>query len=293
MGLMRNKKGRISIDKLKLTNPQKDAVQKLMSAQKNKFKKLLHQAHERIHVIGDHCRNFEFWFNVMGHYEYVSPACERITGYTREEFLNGEILLEIIVHDDDKERFRGDKKSAFSGSSGKDVEYRYVTKHGEERFMTISWVPVTTRWGKLIGVRGSIMDITEIKLYKKLVDTLKIGVKPDGQDVSPPAVFSLSESGIITSWSLTAEEMLGYQTETIVGSDLRALLNDRGQVDALQGKLDRTVKYGSVEYQSWLKRSDSQTILGRIQLASVTTGEQDNHIVSTIHLLATSEETDG
>lgn len=259
---------------MNLTNPQKAAVAKLMLAQKNKYKKLLHNAHERVHIIGDHSRNFEFWFNVMGHYEYASAACERVTGYTREEFMNGEVLLEQIVHPDDAERFKTDKKGAFSGSIGKDVEYRLITKSGDERHIVLSWVPVATRWGKLIGVRGSIADITELRLYKTLVETLKVGAQKKLSGENAAGVFTIGADGLILSWSLSAQYILGYTPEASVGKDFRIMLNDKGQIDALQGKIERALRDGFVNYQTWLRHSSGERLLGDILLSKAIDMEQ-------------------
>jgi PAS domain S-box-containing protein len=288
---MRKNKGRISLDKMNLTNPQKAAVTKILGAQKSKFKKLLHLAHERIHIIGDHTRNFEFWFNIMGHYEYVSVACERVTGYSRDEFMNGEVLLENIAHDDDKERFRKDKKGAFSGSIGKDVEYTFVTKQGEDRHVVVSWVPVTTRWGKLIGVRGSVADITEIKLYRNLVETLKVSdqKKLSGEDGT--AVFSISPEGIVESWSVTAEKLLSFSAGDALGSDFRELMNDKGQIDALQGKIDRALRYGFVNYQAWLKHPTKKSVLGDLLLTKIIDEESNLlRLVCNVNIISESDQ---
>ncbi len=162
-GKIRRKKRGLHLEKMNLTHPQKEAVKLLVQAQRNKFKKLLHETHERMHVIAAHQYGLDLWLGLSGKYEFVSPSCEQLTGYARTEFIQKRITFEQMVHPDHLERFRVDKQLALDGVGSLDVEYRWIRKDGAVRWARATWSPVYTRRDKHVGTRLSIRDITTEK----------------------------------------------------------------------------------------------------------------------------------
>ncbi|MDP2854699.1 MAG: PAS domain-containing protein, partial [Smithellaceae bacterium] len=64
----------------------------------------LRESEEKYRTVADFTYAWEYWLAPDGKYIYVSPACERISGYRVEEFLQDSRLLEKITHPDDKRR---------------------------------------------------------------------------------------------------------------------------------------------------------------------------------------------
>ncbi|MBD0388198.1 MAG: PAS domain S-box protein, partial [Nostoc sp. C3-bin3] len=62
----------------------------------------LQQSEERFRTLADFTYDWEYWKAPDGTFIYVSPSCDRITGYRAEEFLNDANLLAAIVHPDDR-----------------------------------------------------------------------------------------------------------------------------------------------------------------------------------------------
>jgi PAS domain S-box-containing protein len=90
---------------------------------------------------------------------YVNDQATELTGYAREELLEGVWL----VHPDDKEA-HGIYKGAFSeGTSGRAYETRFVRKDSGVIWVSISWEPIRSRGGKLQGTCQILIDITERK----------------------------------------------------------------------------------------------------------------------------------
>lgn len=214
-----------SLDKLNLSNPQKAAVTKLMTAQKNKYKKLLHETHERLHIIADMTTSLEFWYNVNGNYEFISPSCLKITGYEPQEFISHEASLEALIHPDFHARFRADRTSALEGESGHEVEYGIVKKDGEHRWVKATWFPVLTRKEKHIGIRISIRDITEFKrcqllarAYEQLTDFI-------ADELVNVGIFSINTNRDIISWNAGCQRLLGYSREEAIDSPLARLFD--------------------------------------------------------------------
>ena len=66
----------------------------------------LQESQERFRVVADFTRDWEHWRDQDGHFLYVSPSAERVTGYDRDEFVADPDLYLRIVHPDDQERVR-------------------------------------------------------------------------------------------------------------------------------------------------------------------------------------------
>ena len=56
---------------------------------------------EKFRIVADFTYDWEFWMAPSGEFIYMSPACERITGYSIEEFTQDSHLLERLIHPDD------------------------------------------------------------------------------------------------------------------------------------------------------------------------------------------------
>ena len=233
---MIRKKRSISLDNINLTNPQRAAVTRVLTAQKNKYKKLLHEAHERLHIIADMTTSLEFWYNVNGSYEFVSPASEAILGYSPAEFTGEGVNLEELIHEDSIEQFRADRSRALEGEGGKGIEYRLHTREGETRWVQASWKPVLTRKGKHIGIRISIRDITEFKQCQYFSQAYRDLMLNIADDLDEIGIFSLTPEWELKTWNSGAQGLLGWEKDEMIGRSLDALLPD-AEVESVRAVL--------------------------------------------------------
>jgi|GEM_PF-1291048 len=227
---MLRKKKTLTLDTIKLTNPQRASVARLLAMQKHKYKKLLHEAHERMHIIADLSTSLEFWYNVNGSYEFVSPSCESVLGYSSEDFIRHGVRLEGIVHSDELDRFRKDKSNALSGGSGVDREYRFIAKDGSPLWMLMTWNPVMTRNGKHIGVRISLRDITDVKNCRHFSVAYRELMLAIADELTETAIFSFSSSGEILSWNAAASMEFGYSRDEVLEKDILMLLAEESEL---------------------------------------------------------------
>ena len=117
---------------------------------------------ERFRTVADYTYDWEYWESHKGKILYMSPSCERITGYSPNEFKQNPELLTSIVHFDDINNWKNHKQNAFDKAEIETIEFRIITKSGEERW--IGHVCQTVfKNGVNIGIRGSNRDITERK----------------------------------------------------------------------------------------------------------------------------------
>ena len=126
------------------------------------MEKELREIGEQFRTLAEFTYDWEYWLNPDGNYVYVSPSCERITGYGSEEFRENPGLLETIIHPDDRAIVTKHlREEPIEGSVVYPVEFRVMTRGGEERWLEHVCQPVYGSNGKYLGRRGSNRDITE------------------------------------------------------------------------------------------------------------------------------------
>jgi PAS domain S-box-containing protein len=122
----------------------------------------LRRSEQRFRTIADFAYDWQYWLDPDGNYVYVSPSCERITGYRSDEFRTDPGLLETIIHPDDgatiTEHLRGEP---LESSQAHLVEFRVITRGGKERWLEHVCQPVYGSDGDYLGRRASNRDITE------------------------------------------------------------------------------------------------------------------------------------
>jgi|GEM_PF-732607 len=127
----------------------------------------LRDSEEKYKLIADNSNDWIYWIAPEGQMRYVSPACERVTGYTVAEFINNPDLNHDIVIDVDKEKVARHSQIILMDDSPHELEYRILTKTGEMRWITHSCSPIITKNGEYLGRRGTNRNITERKLQEE------------------------------------------------------------------------------------------------------------------------------
>jgi PAS domain S-box-containing protein len=119
---------------------------------------------EKFRTVADFTHDWEYWISPGGDILYMSPSCERISGYSTEEFLADPELLEKVVHPEDQcpATVPGLQENPPPGGI-ESRDYRIVTRGGEERWINRICAPVYRKDGAFLGLRSSCRDITERK----------------------------------------------------------------------------------------------------------------------------------
>jgi PAS domain S-box-containing protein len=126
----------------------------------------LREAEERFRTFADFTYDWELWIDPEGAIVTMSPSCERVTGYTRSEFLADPALMDRVLHPDDRERVRAAMRASHATDGSCAVDFRIVHKSGEQRWIAHACQPVNGRDGKPLGRRVTNRDITERKLME-------------------------------------------------------------------------------------------------------------------------------
>jgi PAS domain S-box-containing protein len=126
----------------------------------------LRESEEKFRTVANFTYDWEFWVGTDGRFLYVSPSCERVTGYGCNEFLSDPKLISEIVHPEDRS-IVGDYLKIIDQRPYYAAEFRIVTRKGEERWIEHHCQPVYDHEGSFRGRRGSRRDVTNRKLAEK------------------------------------------------------------------------------------------------------------------------------
>lgn len=92
-----------------------------------KYRKAIAESEEKFRIVSEFAYNFECWITEEGGISFISPSCERITGYSRDEFYSNPKLLHTIVHPEDRAIF-SNHLTDFEQPAHEEIEYRVTTK---------------------------------------------------------------------------------------------------------------------------------------------------------------------
>ena len=127
-------------------------------------------AEELYRRIADSAYDWEYWLDPEGNCVFVSPSCERLTGYTPEEFLADSGLAERLVHPDDKVRFELHVERAHPAEQqqkASEIELRIIVRDGSERWINHRCMTMFDPDGHYLGRRVSNVDVNRYKLAEE------------------------------------------------------------------------------------------------------------------------------
>lgn len=127
----------------------------------------LHDSEIKFHTMTDWTTDWEYWVKPDGHFHYMTPSVERVTGYRAVEFEQHPALINAIIHPEDRHLWEahGRHYPAEAGSeSVVQLDIRIIRKNGETRWLNHTCRPVYSEAGAYLGRRVSMRDITERKV---------------------------------------------------------------------------------------------------------------------------------
>jgi len=128
----------------------------------------LRRSEEKFRIVADNTYDWEYWAKPEGGFVYISPSCEKLTGYPAADFESDPDLINRIVHAEDRERFREHRRDAGSKEQPEDeIEFRVVCRDGSEKWIAHVCQPVFDDEGRYLGARGSNRDITGRKAIEQ------------------------------------------------------------------------------------------------------------------------------
>lgn len=134
----------------------------------------LQESQTRYRIVADNTYDWEFWLDPSGAYRYVSPSCERISGYTAQDFESNAQILAEMIHAEDRAGYLEHAAGLLHDRREGRHEFRIQREDGGERWIEQVCHPVFGSSGAFLGIRGSNRDISERKRTETEQENLRI-----------------------------------------------------------------------------------------------------------------------
>jgi PAS domain S-box-containing protein len=211
--------------------------------------KAMRESERKYRIVADFTWDWETWRAPGGEYLYVSPSCERITGYAAAEFVADPALALRIAHPED----RAAVEEHFDlGGDGLDdgvdrhLDFRIVAKDGATRWISHFCRPILDAEGRILGRRASNRDITDRK-----ADAARIASLLSEKELLLREVHHRIKNNMNSVASLLSiqSRMQGDQSSTAVLKDAERRLYSMG---LLYDKLYRSENMREVSVKDYL-----------------------------------------
>jgi PAS domain S-box-containing protein len=181
--------------------------------------KELRESEERYRTVADFTYDWEYWVDAEGNFLYVSPSCQRITGYSTKEFIDDPDLMTRIIHPDDRTEMLDHyhKVRKVTPDAVNAIDFRIIRRDGATRWIGHVCQPVYDQKGQISGRRAGNRDITERKRAEEEIQQSEERYRSLVED-SFDGIFIQKGFKIVFANS-RLYEMLGYSPGELEGMD--------------------------------------------------------------------------
>jgi PAS domain S-box-containing protein len=176
----------------------------------------LREAEFRYRTVANSTYDWEYLENPDGTYRYVSPSCERITGYEVDEFISNPDLLRGIVVVEDKEKWLEHHRQVAQERGEHEVQFRIQRKDGETCWIEQAGRPVIDDQGRFLGYRASNRDVTDRKQVEEALkesEEFNISLLAN----SPNPIIVVNPDNSIRYVNPAHEKLTGFSLAELIG----------------------------------------------------------------------------
>ena len=124
----------------------------------------LRESEIKLRTVADYTFDWEYWRKPDGQMVWVSPSCQRVTGYSAEEFLADAELIQQLIHPEDQELYTQHlQEVGDSLHRSASLDFRIVRRDGQIIWISHHCVDLMGPDGVSLGRRVSNRDITDRK----------------------------------------------------------------------------------------------------------------------------------
>lgn len=191
---------------------------------RKKAEQALRESEEKFRTAIDFTYDWEYWVAPDDTFVYLSPSCERVTGFSQTEFIQNPGLIDNIIHPDDRALIENHKNSASSGVGFAD--FRIITRTGEIRWIAHTCQLVFSSDGQYLGKRVSNRDISDRKRAEEERQQAEFALRESEarfqafMNHSPAPAWITDANGVIIYANQTYIQTFQTLTDTLIGKSV-------------------------------------------------------------------------
>jgi len=240
---------------------------------------------EKFQIVSDHTASWEYWLNPLGEFVYISPWCEKISGYTPKEFYDDNDLIMNIIHPNDRWLLRQHINSLSVSEDNHTIDFRIFNRKGEIIWINHTCQLVRNSNGVYLGRRVSNRDITaykemEIKL-KEAEERWQFALEGSGDGVWD---WNLKTNAVF--YSKQYKSMLGFEDHEFANTfeEWKRIIHPEDLnwvIKEFERHISGKTSYLSMEYRLQCKDGSYKWIFSRGKVMSYDIDGKPLRIVGT------------
>jgi len=191
--------------------------------QKNKeLEQKIRRSEYKYQDLIENANDLIYTLNTKADFIFINRRLNSLTGFTREDWI-GRSFFDLVAPEDRVEA-RNNFNITIKGKP-RIFEIRLICQSGSPLFLSMNINPIYER-GEVSGAIGISRDITQRNKLEQQIIELKNFNESIIQSMGSGLV-TLNLEGKITSFNNSAEEILGYEQEEVVGKYLNKIFSEQ------------------------------------------------------------------
>jgi PAS domain S-box-containing protein len=190
--------------------------------------------------------------------QFISPRCLELTGYSPDDFISRRVLLNDLIHPDDRQAVWDQVQQALEKKCPFDIEYRLIDRSGRTRWVMERGGGVWNH-GQLEAVEGLIVDISDYKIVQQQLQQNQEFLESIIR--SAPIGISVTIDRVFVNVNQQFCKMFGYSREELIGASTRILYPSQEAYEEHGHRLYSQIEYtGSATAETVFRKKDGQSI---------------------------------
>lgn len=183
---------------------------------RKKMEMALVESERRFREMADTLPQSIFECDLQGNVTFANQVAFDVFGYEIEDFDRGVNIFQVFAYEDQENMMKNFQKS-LNEDRVFSYEYTGLKKEGTTFHLIVYSRPII-REGRPVGLRGTIVDITERKRVEENVKQLA-DLSEKLVEIGSPMIYVIDQKRRIFLWNRAAEDVTGYSAQEVIGAE--------------------------------------------------------------------------
>ncbi|MDD1608931.1 MAG: CHASE domain-containing protein [Methylococcaceae bacterium] len=248
--------------------------------ERKRMEHALKESEIKFKTVADFAYDWEYWVGKDRQIIYMSPSCEKISGYKAEEFLADNALLKKIIHPEDEKLWDNHVGKAHFFEQIHDeaeLDFRIIKKDGSVAYISHLCRPIFDDKANSFGRRISNRDITERKQAEM---ELRIAATVFE---SQEGMFITDTNKVILKINKAFTLITGYSAADVIGQTPRLLYSGRHDKEFYDAMWQSIHNTGVWQGEIWNQRKNGEVYPEQLSITAVKVSNNTvTHYVATM-----------